>query len=78
MNHNRTPKKNPIMFVPQICEGQMVPHAHTDDALEYRYLNAIHNPENYQLCSRCVKFEREQGYTLERTFSEERPQFITK
>lgn len=55
---------------PKICEGQMVPHTHKDDACEYRYLNGISELVG-NLCTRCVSYERAQGYTLERTFIEE-------
>ena len=52
----------------KICEGQKVPHAHKDDALEYRYLE---NDTKANICSRCVKFDRQRGFILERTFVEE-------
>jgi hypothetical protein len=53
----------------KICEGQNVPHAHLTDAQWYRYLGK--HPKNdpgelFRLCSRCVQYERSQGYILER------------
>lgn len=53
---------------PKICEGQKVPHAHKDDALEYRYVGA---DMVGMICSRCASLDRARGYILERTFSEE-------
>jgi hypothetical protein len=46
--------------LPPICEGQMVSHAHTEDAREYRLYDSEGNKDlTANLCSRCVKQELE-------------------
>lgn len=52
----------------KICEGQNVPHSHLTDALGYVYLK---DGTEADLCSRCVAYERDMGFILERTFVEE-------
>ena len=55
-----------------ICEGQRVPHAHKDDAREYRYLGKDSKKDtSWNLCSRCIKFDRARGFVLERVFPKE-------
>ena len=63
----------------RFCEGQRVPHAHKDDALEYQYLDKEGaNDLKSVICSRCVAYDRSRGYTMERTFSEEEgPRFVS-
>lgn len=58
---------------PKICEGQKVPHAHKDDAREFQYIDwEGEGSIKANLCSRCVVFDRDRGYILERTFIEEK------
>lgn len=72
----KTPLKsnrmNPFQL-PKICQGQMVPHAHKDDVRGYQYLDNEGNKDGKaNLCSSCVAFDRNRGYTLERTFIEDK------
>lgn len=55
------------------CEGQKVPHSHSDDVEEYQYLEDRYKRQRdikAFLCSRCAAFDRERGYVLERIFDE--------
>jgi len=62
-----------IPYKPKICEGQMVPHSHSMDVVEYQYLDKEGAKDfRTNLCSRCVKMDRASGYTMQRTFSEEK------
>ena len=58
----------------KLSEGQKVPHAHKDDALEYQYLDKDGETDiKANICSWCVRFDRCRGYIMERTFIEETP-----
>jgi hypothetical protein len=60
-------------FTVKFCEGQLVPHSHKDDVREFQYLNGDDKTRDLKsfLCSRCVAYDRNRGYILEPTFSEE-------
>jgi hypothetical protein len=56
----------------RICEGQGTPHSHSDKVYEFQYLDKDGaNDIRAFLCDRCVAFDRQKGYTLQRTFIEE-------